>query len=183
VLAQVSCLLKIFICSISFYNVDCSWLNCIFPKFDFEILTHNMTVFRDMAFKEVIKVNWGSKGDWCHCKKKRHQAGCQWLMPIILTTQEAEIRRIVVRRETLSRKTLYKNMAGGVAQGEGPAFKPQYLKIKQNRPCLDDSLLNTHHLQWCSTCNFLVKSIIFFNEGINLERSRAGATCHNKRVN
>jgi hypothetical protein len=31
-------------------------------------------------------------------------------------------------RGTLSRKTLHKNRAGGVAQGEGPEFKPQYLK-------------------------------------------------------
>jgi hypothetical protein len=27
-------------------------------------------------------------------------------------------------RETLSQKTLHKNRAGGVAQGEGPEFKP-----------------------------------------------------------
>jgi hypothetical protein len=52
-------------------------------------------------------------------------------MPVILATQEAEIRRIVVRsqpwqivHETLSQKTLYKNRAGGMAQGEGLEFKP-----------------------------------------------------------
>jgi hypothetical protein len=28
--------------------------------------------------------------------------------------------------ETLSQKTLHKNRAGGVSQGEGPEFKPQY---------------------------------------------------------
>jgi hypothetical protein len=56
-------------------------------------------------------------------------------IPVIPATQEAEIRRIVVRsqsgqivHETLSRKTLYKKRAGGVAQGEGPEFKPQYCK-------------------------------------------------------
>jgi hypothetical protein len=37
-------------------------------------------------------------------------------------------RQIV--RETLSRKTLHKNRAGGVAQGECPEFKPQYHKKK-----------------------------------------------------
>jgi hypothetical protein len=43
-------------------------------------------------------------------------------MPVILATQEAEIRRIAVRsqprqivHETLSQKTLHKNRAGGVA--------------------------------------------------------------------
>jgi hypothetical protein len=43
------------------------------------------------------------------------------------------IRRITVRSqpreivcETLFLKTLYKNKAGGVAQGKGPEFKPQY---------------------------------------------------------
>jgi hypothetical protein len=56
-----------------------------------------------------------------------------WLTPIILTTQEADIRRIKVQshpgqiiRVTLSQKTLHKNGAGGMAQGEGPEFKPQY---------------------------------------------------------
>jgi hypothetical protein len=60
-------------------------------------------------------------------------------MPVILATQETEIRRIMVQSQprqivhkTLFRKTLHKNRAGGVAQGEGPEFKPQYhLKKKQ----------------------------------------------------
>jgi hypothetical protein len=30
-------------------------------------------------------------------------------------------------------KTHHKNRAGGVAQGVGPEFKPQYCKIKQNK--------------------------------------------------
>jgi hypothetical protein len=30
--------------------------------------------------------------------------------------------------KTLSQKTLHKNRSGGVAQGEGPEFKPQYCK-------------------------------------------------------
>jgi hypothetical protein len=32
-------------------------------------------------------------------------------------------------------KTLHKNRAGRVAQGEGPEFKPQYLKKKINKNC------------------------------------------------
>jgi hypothetical protein len=35
--------------------------------------------------------------------------------------------------KTLSWKTLHKNRAGGVTQGEGPEFKPQYCKTKQNK--------------------------------------------------
>jgi hypothetical protein len=35
--------------------------------------------------------------------------------------------------ETLSQKTLHKNRAGGVAQGEGPEFKSQYRKKKKKR--------------------------------------------------
>jgi hypothetical protein len=59
-------------------------------------------------------------------------------MPIILATQEAEIRRIMVRSqprqivcETLSQKTLHKNRAGGVAQGEGPESSPSTEKKKK----------------------------------------------------
>jgi hypothetical protein len=36
-------------------------------------------------------------------------------------------------QETQSRETLHKNPAGGVTQGEGPEFKPQYRKKKQKK--------------------------------------------------
>jgi hypothetical protein len=61
-------------------------------------------------------------------------------MPVILATQEAEIKRIAVQsqlrqivHETLSRKNPSQKWAGGVAQGEGPEFKPQYCKKKKKR--------------------------------------------------
>jgi hypothetical protein len=57
---------------------------------------------------------------------------------VILATQEAEIRGIVVQIqpgqivcETLSQKKPITKKAGGVAQGEGPEFKPQYCKINK----------------------------------------------------
>jgi hypothetical protein len=53
-------------------------------------------------------------------------------MPVILAIQETEIRRITVQSQpqqivlkALFQKTITKNWAGGVAQGEGPEFKPQ----------------------------------------------------------
>jgi hypothetical protein len=59
-------------------------------------------------------------------------------MPVILVTQEAEIRRITVRNqprqidhETLSRKNSSQKRAGGVAQGVGPEFKPSTAKKKE----------------------------------------------------
>jgi hypothetical protein len=59
-------------------------------------------------------------------------------MPIILVTQEAEIRRIVVRSqpeqivcENLSQKNPTKKRAGEVAQGVGPEFKLQYCEKKK----------------------------------------------------
>jgi hypothetical protein len=56
-------------------------------------------------------------------------------MLIILATQEAEIRGITdqIVLETLSQKTLHKNRTGGVAQGEGPEFKPQFHKKEKKR--------------------------------------------------
>jgi hypothetical protein len=59
-------------------------------------------------------------------------------MPKIPATQEAEIRRIEIQSQpwqivckTPSGKSLHKNRAGGVAQGKGPEFKPQYRKKKK----------------------------------------------------
>jgi hypothetical protein len=56
-------------------------------------------------------------------------------MPVILATQEAEIRRIEVQtqpkqivHETLSWKNPSQKRGGGVAQCVGPEFKPQYRK-------------------------------------------------------
>jgi hypothetical protein len=67
-------------------------------------------------------------------------ARCWWLTPVILPTQEAEIRRIVVRSQprqivhkTLSRKKPLQKRAGRVAQGVGLEFKPQYCKIKKKK--------------------------------------------------
>jgi hypothetical protein len=59
-------------------------------------------------------------------------------MPVILATQEAEIRRITVQREprqivheTLSRKKKpITKRAGGVTHGLGPGFKSQHYKNK-----------------------------------------------------
>jgi hypothetical protein len=52
-------------------------------------------------------------------KKDRQKGQAPWLTPVILATQEAEIRKIAVRsqprqivHETLSRKTHHKNRAG-----------------------------------------------------------------------
>jgi hypothetical protein len=72
--------------------------------------------------------------------KKVRYSGHWWLTPVILATREAEITRIKVRsqpgqtvHETLSLRTLHKNWAGGVAQGEGPKFKPQYHKKTEGK--------------------------------------------------
>jgi hypothetical protein len=45
---------------------------------------------------------------------------------------QTQPRQIVLK--TLSQKKLFtKKRAGGVAQGVGPEFKPQYCKTKQNK--------------------------------------------------
>jgi hypothetical protein len=61
-------------------------------------------------------------------------------MPVILATQEVEIRRIVVQRQPrqnssqdifFKKKSIIKKRAGGVAQGIGPEFKLQDCKKKK----------------------------------------------------
>jgi hypothetical protein len=52
-------------------------------------------------------------------------------MSLTLATQEAEIRRTAVGSQPgktvrLSQKTPKQKRAGGVAQGVGPEFRPQY---------------------------------------------------------
>jgi hypothetical protein len=63
-------------------------------------------------------------------------------MPVILATQEAEIWRMAVRdqpRQTVGKTLSQKNPLpkkkknGGVAQGAGPEFKPQFEKKKEMR--------------------------------------------------
>jgi hypothetical protein len=75
-----------------------------------------------------------------HLNPKRFLAGHRWLTPVILATQEADIRRIVVQsqprqtvQETLSWKNTSQKRAGGVAQSVGLEFKPKYLQKKKKR--------------------------------------------------
>jgi hypothetical protein len=66
---------------------------------------------------------------------------CWWLTPVIVATQEAEIRRISVRsqpRQNSSarpylQKTFHRKRAGGVAQAVGPEFKLQHCKKKKKK--------------------------------------------------
>jgi hypothetical protein len=60
------------------------------------------------------------KPQYCKKKKKKKErkrkcAGWRWLTPVILATQQAKIRRIMVQSQP----------------GEGPEFKPQYRREKK----------------------------------------------------
>jgi hypothetical protein len=59
----------------------------------------------------------------CHILKKKNVARHWWLTPVILATQEEEVRRIVVQsqpgkivHETISQKNPTQKRAGGVTQ-------------------------------------------------------------------
>jgi hypothetical protein len=78
-------------------------------------------------------------------KEEKKRAGHRWLTPVILATQEAEIRRITVPSqpaqivcETLSQKNPSQKRAGGVAQGAGPELKLQYCKKRDRNPVFDN---------------------------------------------
>jgi hypothetical protein len=86
-------------------------------------------------------------------------------MPVILAIQEGEIRRISVQsqpgqlvRETLSWKYPLQKRAGGVAQGVGPEFKPQYWKKKRYNKILSILLYFSMYL-CCSRFVNLIGSI------------------------
>jgi hypothetical protein len=53
-------------------------------------------------------------------------AGHRWLTPVILATQEAEIRGIMVQSDPISKKPITKN--GWWSSSSGPEFKPQHGK-------------------------------------------------------
>jgi hypothetical protein len=91
--------------------------------------------------REYFSGTWQrTKSRYSTGSKISNRAGHQWLTPVILATQEAAIRRVIVRsqpgqtvRETLSQKNpLHKKGggAGGVAQGVVP--EPQYRGKKKD---------------------------------------------------
>jgi hypothetical protein len=97
-------------------------------------MEHAGMVIRTRWQRKMARTRKGAvhrKGHW----QLRHQ----WLTPVILATQEAEIRKFAVRSQpgqrvlwdTILKNPSQKNRVGGVAQGEGPEFKPQYCKKKK----------------------------------------------------
>jgi hypothetical protein len=95
-------------------------------------------------------------------------------MPVMLATQETEIRRIEVGGqpgqmvlETLSRKKPSHKRAGGVAQGVGPEFKPQYHKKKKKKEEEEEKRIG--RTEWCNACEVLVAE--HTTQGSNGERT------------
>jgi hypothetical protein len=75
-----------------------------------------------------------------YLKNTQHKKGWWarhwWLTPVILATQEAEIRRIMVGSQPgqiVLETLLKKKRVGRVAQGVGPVFKFQYCKKKKKQ--------------------------------------------------
>jgi hypothetical protein len=99
--------------------------------------------------------------------KLKVSAGLWWLMPLMLATQEAEIRRITVQshpRQIVPQDPISKNKkkktsqkrAGGVAQGVGPEYKPKLQKKKKYRESsISYTALPNTHLTECSFSLFV----------------------------
>jgi hypothetical protein len=49
--------------------------------------------------RRAVALSGISARDKTHSLSKIHEARCQWLTPVIMAIQEAEIRRIVVQRQ------------------------------------------------------------------------------------
>jgi hypothetical protein len=80
-----------------------------------------------------LSSTWATQGD--PVSKDKETAGCWWLMPVILATQEAKIRRIIFRSQSRqivqdipSQKYPTQNRLNRVAQARGTEFKSQYYK-------------------------------------------------------
>jgi hypothetical protein len=63
-------------------------LSLLHHDLETELLTMDWNL-RSLPFKMFCQV-------FCHSNKKSNTAGCQWLTPVIFTTQEAGIRRIMI---------------------------------------------------------------------------------------
>jgi hypothetical protein len=88
------------------------------------------------------------------------QARHQWLMPEILATQEAEIRRVTVLSQlgqivcqTLSQKGLAR-----VAQHEGPKFKHQYHQKKKKKK----KIMSLKKVPTLPRITFLLRTVFTF---------------------
>lgn len=74
-----SLLTKTFLMASTEYGID--WTVSLWNLYN-EVLPHNVMVFGDKIFKEVIKVKLSHKCgslihcDWCPCKKRNGQQGC-----------------------------------------------------------------------------------------------------------
>jgi hypothetical protein len=71
---------------------------------------------------------------WAYLQlKRRFRARCRWLTSVILAIREAGSQpgQIDLISRPYLKKPYQKNWAGGVAQGEGPEFKPPYRKKKR----------------------------------------------------
>jgi hypothetical protein len=89
----------------------------------------------------------------CTILENNPQAGLQWLTPVILATQEAAFRWIAVQSQPEQRvhKTLFQKIplqkrAGGVTQGIGPEFKPQYCQKRKRKKIILKKIKNK--LKW-----------------------------------
>jgi hypothetical protein len=79
-----------------------------------------------------------SSKPWWGAVKECLMGGHKWFMPVILATQEAEIKRIAVQSQpgrivrSYLENTLHKK---GLVEWlkVGPEFKPQYLKKKKKK--------------------------------------------------
>jgi hypothetical protein len=93
----------------------------------------------------------------CNCTSAFQEggikAGCWWLTPGILATQEAEIRRNTVQsqprqivpRDPISKKPFTKKKkkkVDGLPQGVSPEFKPPY-RIKKKKKRMESQACST----------------------------------------
>jgi hypothetical protein len=143
------------------------WLEDHFSPQPFVLVTINrLTISTDVCQCTKYHVTIYHSFSFCYLLFSLNiltQAASWWLTPVILATQETEIRKIV-------EKNYHKKRAGRVARDVGLEFKPQYHKKKKKNPIKQLQRFWLCSIRHCSSSFLHLTRKQTWDEKRNIER-------------